>query len=238
MARTRDRPALVWLYRIFLGLNFCSAVGFIVYALLLENPPSTALPLGMLIVGIVGLVSVVIGLLGSLRANCCITLYLWLGSLLTLAELGMTLSMFFNFHNTVNDIWKSNHAKGKEKKEISSKVSAGRWYFLVVCCLQFISILVAVAFKFCGRQRDFESFEDNEKGSDGQSSNAGNSSIQLQKLQASISGRQAHSFTTSPSTAAYASSKLNKSTTQKMAAKYGEYTSEFNNKGFFSRMFK
>lgn len=45
MARTRDRPALVWLYRIFLGLNFCSAVGFIVYALLLENPPSTALPL-------------------------------------------------------------------------------------------------------------------------------------------------------------------------------------------------
>lgn len=42
----------------------------------------------MLIVGIVGLVSVVIGLLGSLRANCCITLYLWLGSLLTLGALG------------------------------------------------------------------------------------------------------------------------------------------------------
>ncbi len=30
------------------------------------------------------------------------------------AELGMTLSMFFNFDNTVNDIWKSNNAKGKE----------------------------------------------------------------------------------------------------------------------------
>lgn len=151
--------------------------------------------------------------------------------------------------------------------------------------LQFISIIVAVIFKFCGRQRDFESFEDGEKGSDGQASNAGNSSIQvrraprarprgrlkcrvnrgaelrlagwcascpweaadiiptpassmrrdltlvpratprvnacplcrlppslqLQKLQTSISGRQAHSFTTSPSTATYASSKLNKS---------------------------
>lgn len=30
------------------------------------------------------------------------------------AELGMTLSMFFNFENTVNDIWKSNKAKGQE----------------------------------------------------------------------------------------------------------------------------
>lgn len=36
-------------------------------------------------------------------------------------------------------------------------------------------------------------------------------SLQLQKLQSSISGRQAHSFTTTPSTATYASSKLNKS---------------------------
>lgn len=43
---------------------------------------------GMLIVGIVGLVSVIIGLLGSLRANCCVTLYLWLGSLLTLGAWG------------------------------------------------------------------------------------------------------------------------------------------------------
>lgn len=43
---------------------------------------------GMLIVGIVGLVSVIVGLLGSLRANCCVTLYLWLGSLLTLGAPG------------------------------------------------------------------------------------------------------------------------------------------------------
>lgn len=45
--------------------------------------------------------------------------------------------------------------------------------------VQFISILVAVAFKFCGRQRDFESFEDNENGGNAQGGKAGNSSIQV-----------------------------------------------------------
>jgi hypothetical protein len=46
MARTtRDKPVVAWLLRGFLLLNFCSAVGFIVYALILQNPPKTALPL-------------------------------------------------------------------------------------------------------------------------------------------------------------------------------------------------
>jgi hypothetical protein len=45
MARKRDRPVTAWLLRCFLLLNACSAIGFIVYALILQNPPKTALPL-------------------------------------------------------------------------------------------------------------------------------------------------------------------------------------------------
>lgn len=45
MAKKAQRPALVWTLRAFLLLNFCSALGFIIYALILENPPKTALPL-------------------------------------------------------------------------------------------------------------------------------------------------------------------------------------------------
>lgn len=57
---------------------------------------------------------------------------------------------------------------------------------------------------------------------------------QLNKLQASIGGRQTHGVSAhSPGTAAYSSSRLNKSTTQKMAAKYGDYTDEFNKKSWW-----
>lgn len=45
MAKTPQRPALVWSLRACLLLEFCSALGMIIYALILENPPKTALPL-------------------------------------------------------------------------------------------------------------------------------------------------------------------------------------------------
>ncbi|PSC74358.1 RWP-RK domain-containing (ISS) [Micractinium conductrix] len=240
MASPRQRAPVVWAMRMFVLLNLMSSVGFIVYALILENPPATALPLGMLIVGIIGLVSVPFGVLGSMRGNCCLSLYLFMGVLLTLAELGMTLSLFFNYEHTVDDIWK--HARAKEnadgdadkftnadKEALKSKVSNGRWYFLVVCCLQFVGVIATLLLKYCGKQREFESFEDNPEAGPQPSS----AQIQLQKLKESVSGRalngsMAH---TSPSTSSYASSKLNKSITQKMAAKYGDFTSEFKQKG-------
>lgn len=42
----------------------------------------------MLIVGIIGLVSVPFGVLGSMRGNCCLSLYLFMGVLLTLGAVG------------------------------------------------------------------------------------------------------------------------------------------------------
>lgn len=45
MAKKAERPALVWSLRACLLLEFISALGMIIYALILENPPKTALPL-------------------------------------------------------------------------------------------------------------------------------------------------------------------------------------------------
>ena len=46
MARSRrDSPVLAWILRVLLLLNLLSAVGFIVYSLMLQNPPKTALPM-------------------------------------------------------------------------------------------------------------------------------------------------------------------------------------------------
>ncbi len=43
--RNKEHPLVTWTLRIFLLLNLLSAVGFIVYAFILQNPPTTALPL-------------------------------------------------------------------------------------------------------------------------------------------------------------------------------------------------
>lgn len=242
MARSRERPVVAWMLRSFLLLNFLSAVGFIAYAFILQNPPKTALPLGLLIVGVCALVAVLVGLVGSLRINCCLTLYLYLGSLITLAELGLTLSMFFNYGNTVDDLVKYEQENDPDftqadKQELKDKVAGGRWFFLVVCILQFISVLVAVVLRVCvyPRERDFENFDEGGEADARPSS----SQIQMQKLQQSVSGRSPGSGSLpSPGAASYASSKLYKSTTAKMAAKYGDYAqdSEFQQKkGWFGR---
>ena len=44
MPPRREHTVLTWTLRIFILLNIMSAVGFIAYAFILENPPKTALP--------------------------------------------------------------------------------------------------------------------------------------------------------------------------------------------------
>lgn len=56
----------------------------------------------------------------------------------------------------------------------------------------------------------------------------------MQKLQSSISGRTSLGAAAhSPGTGAYASSRLDRSTTAKMAAKYGQYSEEYRKKSLW-----
>ena len=45
MARNKEHPLVTWTLRILLLLNLLSAVGFIAYTFILQNPPKSALPL-------------------------------------------------------------------------------------------------------------------------------------------------------------------------------------------------
>jgi hypothetical protein len=55
---------------------------------------------------------------------------------------------------------------------LKDKVANGRWFFLVVCILQFISMLVALVLRVCvyPRERDFENFEEGGEGTKAASS--------------------------------------------------------------------
>ncbi len=51
---------------------------------------------GLVILGVIGLVAAVIGLAGSFYKRCCLTLYLFVGGLVTLGELAIDLTLIFN----------------------------------------------------------------------------------------------------------------------------------------------
>ena len=89
------------------------------------------------------------------------------------------------------------------------------------CAPQFLSLVVALVLRLCiyPRTRYFENLE--EEGV--QPASASKQQVQMQKLQSSVSGRQEGGAGTAPSlggaASTYSSSRLSKSTTQKMAAK-------------------
>ncbi len=71
-------------------------------------PPPGPFPLpirsGLLIVGIFSILTGILGAFLGYCGRCCNSMYLVLGGLLTIAELGITLSLFFNLDNATSNI--------------------------------------------------------------------------------------------------------------------------------------
>lgn len=144
--------------------------------------------------GCVGLVIAVLGFIASFCRRCCLCTYLVLGAIITIVELGLTLSMFFNLDNTVNTIvsyekkkngWSAAKAAA-EAANLTSKIEGGRWFFLVMVLLQSIGLLVAVVLRTCYMPKEL-SYEDFEQGQRDSAAHAGaQQQIQLEQLKSSV----------------------------------------------------
>lgn len=247
MARTKvATPVMAWVLRIFVLLNLISTVGFIIYAIILENPPTSALPLGLLVIGVVGATTGLLGLMASCcYRSCLMTLYVVLAVLVTLAELGITLSLFFGTSQVVDNLAEAEYGPTPTQDQIDSihtKVVQGRWFFLVVVVLQFIGMVAGLILRLCvfPRAADYEEggFE-----AGGGAHQATLSQIQMENLKHSTLGRGGGGGGIGgggDEPAAYyaGSKKISRSVTKKMAQKYGDYShsSDFK-KGWFARTF-
>lgn len=59
---------------------------------------------GLIIVGILAIVSFFVGFVGSYYKRWCLGVYLMLGTLVTLAELGIVLTLFFNLDGVLSNM--------------------------------------------------------------------------------------------------------------------------------------
>lgn len=58
-----------------------------------------------MIVGVIAILSFFVGFVGSFYKRWCLSVYLMLGTLVTLAELGIVLTLFFNLGGVVDNMW-------------------------------------------------------------------------------------------------------------------------------------
>lgn len=59
---------------------------------------------GLVIIGVLAILSFFVGFIGSFYKRCCLSVYLMLGTLVALAELGIILSLFFNLDGVLNNM--------------------------------------------------------------------------------------------------------------------------------------
>ncbi len=78
---------------------------------------------GLCIIGVVAILSFLVGLFGSCYKRWCLSVYLMLGTLVTLAELGIVLSLFFNLDNVIENM--SNYQLSKQDQDFQEAVKKG-----------------------------------------------------------------------------------------------------------------
>lgn len=80
--------------RILSVLQLLTGVGFIGFACYLSTPPDDSLTLGLVVIGALAVATAVFGIIQSCSKGCCLTVYLTLGVMVTLAQAGLVLYLF------------------------------------------------------------------------------------------------------------------------------------------------
>lgn len=97
MAKCIPRNAcLPFLMRFFLVMEVLIGILFIVFALVLQTPPKTAVPIGLVVLGGLTLVNSLFGCVGSCYVRKLLTWYLVIGVILTAAQAVLVFYIYGN----------------------------------------------------------------------------------------------------------------------------------------------
>lgn len=163
------------------------------------------------------------GLLGFFLVYCvkCFnTFYLLLGTVITLCQLAIVLSMFFNADTQVRNLCLTKYPKVKTcppnpTAYYTNAIEIGRIYFLIVVIIQIISLIIAVIVRFKNPvERDYEDFEQGHVRASAQAQ------IQMEHLRNSIM-RNGSTPERNESIYTNSGTKSQRSLNKKMTEKYG-----------------
>lgn len=225
-------PHVKWALRVFGLINFLNGVGFIIYAVVLEEPPETALTIGLVILGSIGMIIALLGAMIAYCNKCFNSLFLIVGSLVTIADLGIVVSMFVNEDTQVTNICQAQYPDMSisdgtevcpEQNSLEQAIEIGRIYFLIAVIFQIISLIMAFILRWKNPQdHDYEDFEGAV-----QSKNSAQAVIQMEALRNSITrGGKVETpevGSRTPEGIYNSGNKSQKSLEKKMSSKYGAY---------------
>eukprot|EP00890_Picochlorum_soloecismus_P003642 jgi/Picsp_1/4279/NSC_01788-R1_expressed protein [Chlorella variabilis] len=220
--------ALKWSLRTMAGISGALGVGFIIWAVIVQNPPVNALPIGLVVLGSLALAVCLLGFLSSFLGRWCLSVLLLVALLVNLGELAIVISLLADLDRSVNALVDNaldseDNKKTEEQldEEFRNDLDVARYIFLVIAILEFIAIIVAIVIRIRYPYKNGLRDGDEE---DQLAAKSAMAQIQMEGLKHSVknsenAGASDGNFYTS-------SKKMYKSVTRKMTKKYGEFTTD------------
>ena len=226
------------------ALSTALGIGFIVWGVIVQNPPENALPIGMIILGTLALVVGLWGLLISIMGRCCMAVLLLVAFLVNIGELALTIRLMVDMESSVNSLventmnsykdsaeqavndqqtkaknnrrlFQARKTKEELTTEFTNDLQYARYIFFVFALIEFILIITTLIIKW--RRPYADGVDGDEEHQLAAKSTM--AQIQLEGLKNSVSspnGGNDSFYSTSK--------KAYRSVTKKMTQKYGEFS--------------
>lgn len=240
----KSSKALIYSLRSMSGLSTALGVGFIVWGVVIQDPPETALTIGMIILGSLALFVGLWGLLISIMGRCCLAVLLLVAFLVNIGELALTIRLMVDLDSSVNSLVENTMESYKDtaqaaaedvvdkldngrrllqarktKEELTTEfmndLQAARYIFFVFALIEFILIIATLIIRW--RRPHAEGVDGDEE--DQLAAKSTMAQIQLEGLKSSMSAQNGGNQSL------YSSDKKSyRSVTKKMTQKYGEFS--------------
>ena len=220
------------------GLSTALGVGFIVWGIIVQDPPEPALTIGMVILGSLALFVGLWGLLVSFMGRCCLAVLLLVAFLVNIGELALTIRLMVDMESSVNSLVENTMNGYKDQvtdaktptrrllqgprktqeeltTEFTNDLQYARYIFFTFSLIEFILVVATLIIKW--RRPYANGVEGDEE--DQLAAKSTMAQIQLEGLKNSVSQND------NGNGSFYSSSKkAYKSVTKKMTQKYGEFS--------------
>lgn len=162
---------LPFLMRFFLVMEFLIGALFIVFGIVLQAPPTTAVPIGLVVLGALTVINSLFGCVGSCYFRSLLTVYLVIGTILTAGQAVLVFYIFGNTNKVASQISGYNGTNTAldgavtvgDFNSVKKDLNIAKWVLLVFICCEIVSLIVAFIMRCCvDPEGHYNNFNDEE----------------------------------------------------------------------------
>jgi hypothetical protein len=151
--------------RFFLFIEVVVGALFIIFGLVLQTPPKASVPIGLIVLGGLTLINSFFGCIGSCYKRALLTLYLIIGTILTVAQAVLVFYIFGKETTVATRIARYDNSSNLDLKvqDVRHDLNYIKWILLVFVILEIVSLLIAFVMRCCvDPDGHYGNFEDEE----------------------------------------------------------------------------